>query len=103
MVQRSCGCKSILAAVAYPMRHEGNIAGTPVDFNCHYGAPAAFFRDNAKSQIGKAVLEILRKYAIKDLQCEPHQQHQNYAERQIHEVRKLSNTHLDRSGTCLST
>jgi hypothetical protein len=38
-------------------------------------------------------------YAIKDFQCEPHHQHQNYAERRIQEVKKLSNTLLDRTGS----
>jgi hypothetical protein len=56
------------------------------------------FGDNAKSQIGKTVLEILRMYAIKEFQCEPHHQHQNYADRLIQEVKKISNALLDRSG-----
>ena len=52
-----------------------------------------------KFQIGRAVQEILCMYAIKDFQCESHHQHQNYAERRIQEVKKLSNTLLDRSGS----
>ena len=87
MVQLFCGCSSLLTAV-YPMRCENNIAGTLEDFICFYGAPTALFSDNAKSQIGRAVQEILRMYAIKDFQCEPHHQHQNYAERHIQEVKK---------------
>jgi hypothetical protein len=46
--------------------------------------------DNAKSQFGKAVCKILRMF-----QCEPHHHHQNFAERRIQEVIKLSNTLLD--------
>ena len=98
MVQLFCGCSSLLTAV-YPMRRENNIAGTLEDFIRHHGAPNALFSDNAKSQIGRAVQEILRMYAIKDFQCEPHHQHQNFAERRIQEVKKLSNTLLDRSGS----
>jgi hypothetical protein len=80
------------------MRRANNIAGILEDFIRFYGAPTALFSDNAKSQIGRAVQEILRMYAIKDFQCETHHQHQNYAERRIQEVQKLSNTLLDRSG-----
>jgi hypothetical protein len=38
-------------------------------------------------------------YAIKDFQCEPHHQHQNFAERQIQEVKKRCNILMDRSGS----
>jgi hypothetical protein len=82
MVQLFCGCASIITAV-YPMRRENNIAGTLENFICHHGAPNDLFSDNAKSQIGRAVQEILRMYAIKDFQCEPHYQPQNFAERLI--------------------
>ena len=98
MVQLFFGCSSLITAV-YPMRHENNIADTLEDFIRHYGAPNALFSDNAKSQIGLAVQEILRMYAIKDFQCETHHQHQNFAEQRIHKVKKLSNTLLDHSGS----
>jgi hypothetical protein len=98
IVQLFCGCSSLLTAV-YPMRRENNIAGTLEDFISHYGAPDALFSDNAKSQIGRAVQEILCMYAIKDFQCEPHNQHQNYTEQRIQEVKKHSNTLLDCSGS----
>jgi hypothetical protein len=38
--------------------------------------------DNAKVQIGARV-RILRLYKIKDFQCEPEHQHQNFAERKV--------------------
>jgi hypothetical protein len=97
MVQLFYGCQSLITA-DYPMRREGNISGTLEDFIRQYGAPNAFFGVNANSQIAKAFLEILRMYAIKEIQCEPHHQHQNFAERRIQEVKKLSNTLLDRTG-----
>jgi hypothetical protein len=93
MVQLFCGCPSLLTAV-YPMRRENNIAGTLEDFTRQYGATNALFSDNAKSQIGLAVQETLHMYAIKNFQCEPHHQHQNYAERCIQEVKKLSKIHF---------
>lgn len=97
-LQLYCGCTSLLTAV-YPMRRESHMVGTLEDFIRQYGAPNALFSDNAKTQIGRAALEILRMYAIKDFQCEPHHQHQNFAERRIQEVKKLSNSLLDRTGS----
>jgi hypothetical protein len=79
MAQLFCGCYSLLAAV-YQMRRENNVSGTLEDFISHYSAPKALFGDNAKSQIGRAFQEILCMYPIKDFQCEPHHQHQNYEE-----------------------
>jgi hypothetical protein len=65
------------------MRIEGNISGTLEAFIRQYGAQYSMFSDNAKSQIGKAVQEILCMYTIKEFQCEPHHQHQNFAESRI--------------------
>jgi hypothetical protein len=100
ILQLFCGCKSILTTV-YPMQSENNISRTLEDFTHHYGTPNARFSDNSKAQTGCAVQEILRMYGIKDFQCEPHHQHQNYAKRRIQEVKKLTNTHLDRTGSPL--
>ena len=97
MLQLYCGCDSQLTAV-YPMKTETDMSGTLEDFIRQHGAPNGLFSDNAKAQIGRAVQEILRMYAIKDFQCEPHHQNQNLAERRIQEVKKLSNQMLDRTG-----
>ena len=98
MLQLYCGCSSHLLAV-YPMKTDHEMAHTLEDFIRSYGAPNALFSDNARAQIGKAVKEILRMYAIKDFQCEPHHQHQNRAERHIQEVKKRCNILMDRTGT----
>ena len=98
MLQLFCGCTTHLTAV-FPMKTDHEMSRTFEDFIRTYGAPNALFSDNAKSQIGKAVKEILRMYAIKDFQCEPHHQHQNPAERQIQEVKKRCNILMDRSGS----
>jgi len=98
MLQLYCGVDSLLTAV-FPMRSETEMAGTLEDFIRTYGAPNSLFSDNAKAQIGRAVQEILRMYAIHDFQCEPHHQHQNFAERRIQEVKKIANNLLDRTGS----
>ena len=41
------------------MQRENKIDGTLADIIRHYGAPNALFIDNAKSQIGRALKEIL--------------------------------------------
>ena len=97
MLQLYCGCNSHLIAV-FPMKTEHEMAHTLEDFIRSYGAPNALFSDNAKAQIGKTVKQILRMYAIKDFRCEPHHQHQNFAERQIQEVKKRCNALMDRTG-----
>jgi hypothetical protein len=98
MLQLFWGCKRLITAV-YPMWREGNVSGTLEDFIRQYCAPTSLFSNNAKSQIGKAVLEILSMYAIKDFQCEPHHQHPKFAKRRIQEVKKLSNSLLDLTGS----
>ena len=79
MVQVYVGVQSLITAV-FPMKTEGEMPGTLLDFIRKIGAPNALFSDNAKVQIGKMVQTILCMYATDDLQCEPHHQHQNPAE-----------------------
>ena len=62
------------------------------------GGAHSLLSDNAKSEIGHAVQEILRAYNIKDLQTEPHHPNQNPAEHRIQEVKKLVNQILDHTG-----
>jgi len=62
------------------------------------GAPDGIFSDNAGEETSKAVKQILRYFAIDDMQSEPGNQWQNYAERQIQELKKMSNLFMDRSG-----
>jgi hypothetical protein len=98
MLQLYCGCKSLLTA-GYAMKTGDERASAFENFIRHHGAPNALFSDNANAQIGRAVHEILRMYAIKDFQCEPHHQHQNSAERRIQEVKMMSNQLMDRTNT----
>ena len=85
--------------VAYGMRSESQMPNTLEDLIRKHGAPNCLFSDNAKVQIGKRVHDILRLYAIKDFQCEPEYQHQNFAERKIGDVKRLCSGIMDRTGT----
>ena len=98
MAQLYVGKKSS-KIVVYPMRSESDMPSTLEDLVRVHGAPNSLFSDNAKIQIGKRVLDILRLYAIKDFQCEPHHQHQNFAERKIGDTKRLADTIMDRTGT----
>jgi hypothetical protein len=90
-----CGCTSLLHAV-YHMRSESNMYVTLEDFIRKYGV--LFFSDNAKAKTGQGVHEIPQLSVIKDFQCEPHHQHQIFAERRIQEVKKIANLLLDNTG-----
>jgi hypothetical protein len=98
MIQLYVG-KTSQRTEGFPMQTESQMPGTLEDFIRKVGAPNVLFSDNAKVQIGAKVRNILRHYSIKDQQCEPHHQHQNYAERRIQEVAHLTNTIMDRTGT----
>ena len=54
--------------------------------------------DSAQVEISKKVQDIKRNLIIADWQSEPHQQHQNPAERRYQDVKRLTNTLLDRTG-----
>jgi hypothetical protein len=65
IIQLFCGCIGLLTTV-YPMWSEYNMSGTLEDFIRNYGAPNSLFSDNAKTQTGQAVQEILQMYEIND-------------------------------------
>ena len=86
--------KTSSKTVVYPMRTEHDMAGTFEDLIRQHGAPDSLFSDNAKAQCGKRVRDLLRLYGIKDFQCEPHHQHQNFAERKIGDTKRLTDAIL---------
>ena len=97
MAQIFCARNTQLG-LAVPMKSEKDMPQAIHEWIRTYGAPNMLISDNAKVEIGRAVKDILRYYAIKDHQSEPNFQHQNYAERRIQELKRMINTILDRSG-----
>jgi hypothetical protein len=91
--------KSSSKLVAYGMNSESQMPNTLEDLIRKHGAPNCLFSDNAKVQIGKRVRDILRLYSIKDFQSEPEYQHQNFAEQKIGDVKRLSSSIMERTGT----
>lgn len=82
----------------YPMVRESQGPETLEDFCRYKGAPIKLKNDNAQMETGKTWTEICRKYNIEQCTTEPHHPWQNEAERYIQEVKKLTNTMMDRTG-----
>ena len=70
-----------------------------MNFILKWGVMDGLFSDNAKAQTSKAVADILQQYNIYDMQSEPYQQNQNFAERRIQEVKSMTTTLMDRTGS----
>jgi hypothetical protein len=85
--------------VAYGMTNESQMPNTLEDLIREHGAPNCLFSNNAKVQISARVRDILRLYKIKDFQCETEHQNQNFAERKVGDVKRLSSAIMDRTGT----
>jgi hypothetical protein len=62
------------------------------------GAPSKLVSNRAQVKISSKVKDILRSLIIADWQSEPHQQHQNPAERKYQDVKQMANTIMDRTG-----
>jgi len=90
--------KEITFTEIYGMKTENQMPQTLQDFIRQWGAPSGLMSDSAKLETSKQIKDILRMYAIKDMQSEPNHQHQNYAERRIQEVKATSMTIMDRVG-----
>ena len=98
MVQLYTGKESHLTE-AFPMSSQTQFPQTFMDFIRKRGAPNALLSDGAKAELGKKVVDILRHYHIRDEQSEPYYQNQNPAERRIQDVKHITNSIMDRTGT----
>jgi hypothetical protein len=98
MVQLYCG-KSSSYTKGYPMTTEHDMFHSLEDFIRDVGAPTTLFSDNAKAQTGRNIEDLLHFYHIGNFQVEPHHQHQNPAERKIQDVKRLTNSLMDCTGT----
>ena len=91
------GTTSLLTDV-YGMKSDKQFVNTLEDNIRKRGAPNKLISDRAQLEISKKVHDILRAYCIGNWQSEPHQQHQNPAERRYQTVKRMTNTILDRVG-----
>jgi hypothetical protein len=90
------GTKSLVTDV-HGMKSPAQFPGVLTDEIITCGAPTKLISDSAHVETSKEVRGILRTYGISSWQSEPHQQHQNPAERRYQTVKQLCNTILDRT------
>jgi hypothetical protein len=86
-------------ADVYPIKSDKQFVNTLLDnITQRGGAPTKLISDRAQVEISERVKQVLRPLHISTWQSEPHQQHQNPAECQYQNIKRLCNTILDRSG-----
>ena len=67
----------------YGMKTENQMPQTLQDFIRQWGAPSGLMSDSAKVETSKQIKDILRMYAIKDMQSEPNHQNQTIRTRSM--------------------
>jgi septum formation inhibitor MinC len=88
------GTKTHTADV-YPIKSDKEFVNTLLDKITQRGAPTKLISDRAQVEISERVKQVLRPLHISTWQSELHQQHQNPAERQYQNIKRLCNTILD--------
>ena len=90
--------KESMVCDVYGLKSQKQFVNTLQDNIRRRGAMNRLISDRAKVEISDKVMDILRNLIIGDWQSEPYFQHQNPAERQYRDVKRMTNTLLDRSG-----
>jgi hypothetical protein len=80
------GTKTHTADV-YPIKSDKQFVNTLLDNITQCGAPTKLISDRAQVEISERVKQVLRPLHISTWQSEPHQQHQNPAERQYQNIK----------------
>jgi hypothetical protein len=87
-----------LPADVYPIKSDKQFVNLLLDNITQRGAPTKLISDRAQVEISERIKQVLRPLHISTWQSELHQQHQNPAEHQYQNIKRLCNTILDRSG-----
>jgi hypothetical protein len=82
----------------YGIKRDSQFVNTLEDNIIQRGAPNKLISDRAQVIISNKVADILRTLCIANWQSEPHQQHQNPAERRYQTIKNCTNRVLDRTG-----
>ena len=98
MAQFFVGCTTLVCDM-HGMKTEKEFPNVFEDNIRKRGAPRRLRSDHAAVEMSGRVKDILRALAIADWQSEPAMQHQNLAERRWQDVKRITNTILDRSGS----
>ncbi len=96
------GTRSAVTDV-YGIKTDKQFINTLEDNIIARGAPNKLISDRAQVEISTKVQDILRTLFISSWQSEPHQQHQNFAERRIQTLKTSTNRIMDRTGAPAST
>ena len=83
---------------AYPMKMDKQFVHVLQDNIRRRGAMSKLISNRAQVEISNKVQDIFRNYIIQDWQSKPHHQHQNAAEQQYQDVKRLANTLHDWTG-----
>jgi hypothetical protein len=74
-------------ADGYPIKSDKQFVNTLLDNITQHGAPTRLISDRTQVEISERVKQVLRPLHISTWQSEPHQQHQNPAERQYQNIK----------------
>ena len=91
------GCETSVCDI-YGMRTDSQFVNRLLDVIRTRGAMDQLISDRAQVEVSERVLDILRHLCIDDWQSEPHNQHQNFAERRYREVKHKTNRVLNMTG-----
>jgi hypothetical protein len=80
------------------IKHDNKFANTLEDTIIQRGAPIRLLSDRGQAIISHKVEKILQTFCIDKWQSEPHQHHQNPAERRYQTVKNATNRILDHTG-----
>jgi hypothetical protein len=81
-----------------PLKTKKAFVNTLQDVIRRCGAPSKLVSNHAQVEISGRVKDILRSLIFGNQQSEPHQQHQNPAERKYQDVKQMANTIMDCTG-----
>jgi hypothetical protein len=80
------------------IKKDNQFVNTLADNIIQRGAPNRLLSDRGQAIISNKVEDILRTFCIDSWQSEPHQHHQNPAERRYQTIKNSTNRILDRTG-----
>jgi hypothetical protein len=82
----------------YGIKTDKQFVNTLEDNIIQRGAPIKLISDRGQAIVSHKVADILHSFCINNWQSEPHQQHQNPAEKRYQTIKKCTNRILDRTG-----
>ena len=104
-ISTGCTCMQIFCGKnskfckGYGMKSENEGCDVLETFVAEVGAPYHLMNDNARMETSQAWKRILSKYNISRSSTEPYHAHQNPVERRIQDIKKVTRTIMDHTGS----